>query len=158
MKWLIMFFIVALDQTSKWLVVTHLKELETIQIVEGYFHLHYLENRGAAFGIFQDQRWFFVVITVLIVGGILGFLIKNPQAEKVLVTALSLITGGAVGNFIDRLLLGYVIDFLDFQIWPVFNVADSAIVMGQLLLIFYLFRDHMSKREGESIGQTDHQN
>jgi len=141
MRWAIVMATILLDQLSKWMVVRHLKEVGQVPIIEGLFHLRYLENRGAAFGLMQDQQTFFIVMTVIIVGWIFGFLIKNPQINRLLMISLSLIAGGAVGNFIDRLFFGYVVDFLDFQVWPVFNIADVAIVGGQILLIYFIIKD-----------------
>ncbi len=150
MKWLIMLAVIAIDQMSKWWVITYLKEIGTIRIIEGVFHLHYLENRGAAFGIFQNQRLFFLVVNTLITCVIIWYLIKHPLINKGLMWALSLIVGGAIGNIIDRALYGYVIDYFDFLIWPVFNVADSAIVIGQVLLIFFIFKSGKIDLTGES--------
>jgi len=150
MKWLIMLVVIAIDQMSKWWVITRLKEIGTIKIIEGVFHLHYLENRGAAFGIFQDQRLFFLVVNTLITSIIIWYLIKNTKINRGLMWALSMIAGGAIGNIIDRALYGYVIDFFDFQIWPVFNVADSAIVIGQVLLIIYILKSGKHDLTGES--------
>ncbi len=150
MIWLIMLVIVVLDQVSKWWVLTSLKQIGTIKIIEGVFHLHYLENRGAAFGIFQDQRLFFLVVNTFITCIIIGYLIKHPRINKGLMWALSMIAGGAIGNLIDRALYGYVIDFFDFQIWPVFNVADSAIVIGQVLLIFFILKSGKEDMTGET--------
>ncbi len=141
MKWFIITATILLDQLSKWMVVRYLKEVGQVPIIEGIFHLRYLENRGAAFGLMQDQQVFFIVITVIIVGWIVWFLIKNPQVNRMLMLSLSLIAGGAIGNFIDRLFFGYVVDFLDFQVWPVFNIADIAIVGGQILLIYFIIKD-----------------
>ncbi len=141
MKWFIVTATILLDQLSKWMVVRYLKEVGQVPIIEGIFHLRYLENRGAAFGLMQDQQVFFIVITVIIVGWIVWFLIKNPQVNRMLMLSLSLIAGGAIGNFIDRLFFGYVVDFLDFQVWPVFNIADIAIVGGQILLIYFIIKD-----------------
>jgi len=149
MKWLVILTTILLDQLSKWLVNTKLKEIGTYPIIEGVFHLHYLENRGAAFGIFQDQRLFFIAITIVITGGILWYLTRYPQDSLLLTMALSLIAGGAIGNLIDRILYGYVVDFFDFQFFPVFNIADSAIVIGQGLLIYYILKDHGNEKTGE---------
>ena len=150
MKWLIMLVVISIDQASKWWVIHHLKEIGTIKIIDGIFHLHYLENRGAAFGIFQDQRLFFLVVNTLITCIIIGYLVKHPVMNRLLMWSLILIAGGAIGNIIDRALYGYVIDFFDFQIWPVFNVADSAIVVGQALLIFYILRHGKDEVAGDA--------
>ncbi|MEN1759505.1 signal peptidase II [Anoxynatronum sibiricum] len=149
MKWWVIIVTVVLDQVSKWLVVAYLKDIGTFPIIDGVFHLHYLENRGAAFGLLQNQRLFFIITTVLIVGGILWYLIFNPQLNRLLTLALSLVVGGAIGNFIDRMMYGYVVDFFDFQFWPVFNIADSAIVIGQALLIYYIFKGQPEHQAGE---------
>ncbi|SFI16353.1 signal peptidase II [Tindallia magadiensis] len=141
MKWVIIFITILLDQLSKRFAVLYLKELEQIPVIEGFFHLRYLENRGAAFGLLQDRQLFFLVITTLIVGWIFWFLVKNPNMNRLLVISLSLISGGAIGNFIDRLFFGYVVDFFDFLVWPVFNIADIAIVIGQVLLIYFIIKD-----------------
>lgn len=150
MKWLIMLVVIIIDQTSKWWAIHHLKDVGTIIIVDGIFHLHYLENRGAAFGIFQDQRLFFLVVNTLITCIIIGYLLKHPAMNRLLMWSLILIAGGAIGNIIDRALYGYVIDFFDFQVWPVFNIADSAIVIGQVLLIFYIIKHSKDEVAGES--------
>ena len=143
MKWLIMIIIIMLDQLSKYWVLLKLKPMGTLPVFEGIFHLHYLENRGAAFGLFQNQRLFFILFTFIIVSGIIWYLIQNQEINKILMISLSLIAGGAVGNLIDRALYGYVIDFLDFQFWPVFNIADAAIVVGQMLLVYFIIKDHI---------------
>jgi signal peptidase II len=148
MRWMIIITTILLDQLSKYLVIQNLKEIGTIKVIEGFFHLHYLENRGAAFGLLQNQRTFFIIMTVFIIGGILWYLIRHEQTSQLLTIALSLIVGGAVGNFIDRVRFGYVVDFFDFLFWPVFNIADAAIVIGQLLLLLYIFKDHVSEKEG----------
>ncbi|SMP46822.1 signal peptidase II [Anoxynatronum buryatiense] len=150
MKWWVIVVTVVLDQVSKWLVVAYLKDIGTFPVIEGVFHLHYLENRGAAFGLLQNQRLFFIITTVLIVGGILWYLIFNPQVNRLLTLSLSLVVGGAIGNFIDRMMFGYVVDFFDFQFWPVFNIADSAIVIGQALLIYYIFKGQPEQQAGEA--------
>ncbi|RQD66932.1 MAG: signal peptidase II [Tindallia sp. MSAO_Bac2] len=141
MKWFIVMVTIFLDQLSKRIVVRYLKEVEQIPVIEGFFHLRYLENRGAAFGLMQNQQVFFITITILILGWIFWFLIKNPQMNPLLMVSLSLIAGGAIGNFIDRLFFGFVVDFLDFLVWPVFNVADMAIVAGQIILIYFIIKD-----------------
>jgi len=151
MKWAVLLGALFLDQISKWLVVTRLKEIGTFPVIEGIFHLQYLENRGAAFGLLQDQMAFFVIVTVVVTGGILFFLFTEPNSSTFLQMALSLIAGGALGNLVDRIRFGYVIDFFDFQIWPVFNVADTAIVLGQIMLIVYLLKMNRDHSKGESI-------
>lgn len=126
-----------IDQMTKWFVVKEMEIGQSIPLIEGVFHLTSHRNRGAAFGILQDQRWFFIVITLLVVGGIIYYLRKVGRDKPLVSYALALILGGAAGNFLDRLLTGEVVDFLDFTLihYPIFNIADSAIVVGVALMI-----------------------
>ncbi|MFY0545315.1 signal peptidase II [Brevibacillus sp. H7] len=129
--------LVALDQWTKYLVVKHMELAESIPLIPGVFHLTSHRNMGAAFGILQNQRWLFVLITVAVVVGIVISLMRIGKTQPRVSLALSLVLGGAVGNFIDRLLTGKVVDFLDFTLinFPIFNVADVAITVGVALLL-----------------------
>lgn len=101
----------------------------------------YLENRGAAFGILQEKRVFFVILTIAVVAGIIFYFIKNYKNNpKILNIALSLIVSGALGNFYDRIFQGYVVDFIEFSFinFPVFNIADILITSGSILMIVYI--------------------
>lgn len=127
-----------MDQVTKWIVVKEMYLGESIPVMEGIFYLTSHRNAGAAFGILQNQRWFFIVITILVVVGIIYYLLQLKGEKKLMSWALGLILGGALGNFADRLLYGEVVDFLDVKIvlgtfyydFPIFNVADSALVIG----------------------------
>lgn len=143
--YLLALIIVVIDQVTKAIIVRSMSLSETIPLIEGVFHITSHRNRGAAFGILQDARLFFIVVTVIVVAAIIWYM-PRLQQHKLSLTALSLILGGAVGNFIDRLLQGEVVDFLDFRLinFPIFNVADSAIVIGVVLLLLDSLRD--SKR------------
>jgi signal peptidase II len=143
-KLIILFFtsfvIILLDQWTKQLVITQMKFAQSIPIIDSFFALTYIRNRGAAFGIlhsapsyFRDP--FFIVVPVVALVAIGFIFAKLKENEKLMAVSLSLIVGGAIGNLIDRVRFGYVIDFLDFHWkevyhWPAFNVADSAIVVG----------------------------
>ena len=136
--------LIALDQLSKYLAYTLLRPVQTVPIINGVFSLTYVENVGAAFGIFEGARWFFLIITVVIVAGIVFYYRKLPKnkAYNKARFALILISSGALGNFIDRLRNGYVVDFLHarFIDFPVFNLADSYVVIGVIFFaILYLF-------------------
>ena len=145
-KWylLIALAVVLLDRLSKWTVARALPLHESVQIVPSFFRLTHVQNRGAAFGIFDESptAWklgiliFFSLIALAVV---LTILWKNSHQFSLSGIALSLVLGGAMGNLWDRLMSGYVVDFLDFYIgsyhWPAFNVADSAIVIGAILLV-----------------------
>ncbi|MDQ0876836.1 signal peptidase II [Paenibacillus sp. V4I3] len=136
-----------LDQVSKWFIVKRIPLGEERPVLGDFFILTSHRNRGAAFGILQNQRWFFIVITLIVVIGILWYMRRTISERKVLLSfALSLLLGGAIGNFIDRALFGEVVDFLQFTfdfslfgkaiyyIYPIFNLADSAIVIGVILI------------------------
>lgn len=141
---------VILDQVTKYLVITHLKENEPFVIWENVFQLEYLENRGAAFGLFQEQRFFFYLSVILICGLVIWFYTKVPMEKKFLPLRICavLVTAGALGNFIDRVRLNYVVDFLYLKLidFPIFNIADiyvtiSAFVFFILLLFYYKEED-----------------
>jgi len=135
--------VVLVDQISKSLCSDWLRSLPnyTYEWIPGIFHLSYVENRGAAFGMLQNARVFFLVITVLTCALLLWYLIhERGKLHFLLRFSLALILGGAIGNFIDRAMLGYVRDMFSAVIinFAVFNVADSAITVGAVLLFFDL--------------------
>ncbi|HZJ56889.1 MAG TPA: signal peptidase II [Clostridia bacterium] len=136
---LIIFGIVLLDRISKYLAIVYLKDIGSIEIIKGVFSLTYVENRGAAFGILQNQRWFFIILTVVVGIGIIYFMFTQSNIESLLRISLSMILAGAIGNLIDRIRFGYVVDMLHFTLidFPVFNVADCFVVAGTILLAFY---------------------
>jgi signal peptidase II len=126
--------ILILDQSSKFMICRAMTLNESIPVVRNVFHLTYIQNKGAAFGLFPCQTLFFIIVTLLVISLII-FFYKRMSGNRVLMSwALGFILGGAVGNLIDRIRLQAVIDFLDFRIWPVFNLADSAITVGAIIL------------------------
>ncbi len=135
---------ICLDQYTKFLAVTHLKDRPSVVLIRNVFELSYLENKGAAFGIMQNQRWFFIVSFVFIIAIILWLYVKLPASKRFLPlhACSALIVAGAIGNLVDRVKLGYVIDFFYFSLidFPIFNVADIFVVTGVILLaILILF-------------------
>lgn len=140
MELILILLIIALDQVTKYLAVAYLKEVISIEIIKGVFNFTYVENRGAAFGILQNQRWFFIILTVIISIGLFYYLIVHAHHSLLLRISLSMILGGAIGNLIDRIRLGYVVDMLHFSLidFPVFNVADCFVVTGTILLAYYV--------------------
>ncbi len=130
--------ILILDQISKFLVINNMNPNDSIPIVQNVFHLTFVRNPGAAFGILPNQTLFFVIATVIVVTILLVVYWKIARNNKILTIALALQLGGALGNLIDRIRFSYVIDFFDFRVWPVFNVADVAIVIGVILLSWQL--------------------
>lgn len=144
---LIVITLYALDQWSKYLVVSRMSFYESIPVIENIFHITLIKNYGAAFGIFPHMRVFFVVMAVLVALFILIFLRHVPHHHVFLRVGLSLQLAGALGNLTDRMRVGYVIDFFDFRIWPVFNIADMAIVVGVFFLALELLR--MAPEKGQ---------
>ncbi|MCK9603624.1 MAG: signal peptidase II [Candidatus Omnitrophica bacterium] len=128
--------ILCLDFFTKFLAKQNLSLNEPLPVIKGFFYLTLVHNRGAGFGILKDQAILLVFTSLFAVILIYLGLKKNKIYKKPDITSISLafILGGALGNLIDRLFLGYVVDFLDFRIWPVFNIADSAITIGAILL------------------------
>lgn len=146
--WLVLIVgVVFLDQISKWLTIINLKLYETFPIINNVFHFTYVRNEGAAFGILKDHRWVFLVISTVAIIALSVFLWKKRNDSKLLCTAMSFIIGGGIGNMIDRLSLGYVIDFLDFRIinYPIFNIADSFVCVGVGLFALYIILDEVNE-------------
>ncbi|WP_282926774.1 signal peptidase II [Helcococcus kunzii] len=136
---------VALDQITKLLAIKYLKHAPTIKLIDNWLHLTYLENSGAAWGIFQSATLFFSVITIIICFAICWYLLKNSNNIDMLIKLpLVMIMAGAVGNLIDRLRLGYVVDFIFTPLgglynFPVFNFADIFVSVSAIFLAVYLF-------------------
>ncbi|MGC5325652.1 signal peptidase II [Brevibacillus sp. SYSU BS000544] len=140
---------VIIDQLTKYLVVTKMELGQSIPLITDVFHLTSHRNMGAAFGILQNQRVLFIVITIAVIVGIIVSLKRIGTSQPRVSLALSLVLGGAVGNFIDRVSTGKVVDFLDFTLinFPIFNVADAAITVGVGLLILDLLLESRRKAE-----------
>jgi len=146
----------ALDQITKTVVVATLSYVDRVSVIEGFFYLTHVRNPGAAFSLFAEapaevRAPFFLVTTLIAIGLIVSFFRKLSPGDRLSALALGLILGGAVGNLLDRLIYGAVVDFLRLQLWggyswPDFNVADSSIVIGVALLVIELFAS-----EGESL-------
>lgn len=130
--------VVVADQITKRLAEDRLRGQRSVAVLDDIVRLTYVENRGAAFGLLQDQTAFFVLVGILVIGVIAASYRYLPRSGFRLHLALGLQLGGAIGNLIDRIRQGYVVDFVDFGYrsnwWPVFNIADSAIVVGVALL------------------------
>ncbi len=142
----------AIDYVTKKIIEHNLELYEQIKVIGNFFLITYIHNRGAAFGILQEQRLFFLLITVIVVSGIIWYMQRSYRKGKGLVLiALGLVLGGALGNFLDRAIYGQVVDFMQFNfgsyMFPIFNAADSAIVVGVALIILDSLFD--SKRENK---------
>lgn len=129
--------VLAIDRLTKFIAVNKLSGGDSAEVLPGIFHLTLVHNRGAAFGLFSGQNTVFIIFSVIVVAAVAYFISAGMAKSFIVLTALALISGGAIGNLMDRISLGYVIDFFDFRIWPVFNVADIAISTGALLVILY---------------------
>jgi signal peptidase II len=141
--------ILVLDQLTKMIVDRTMSLHQSIPIIDGFFSLTYVRNTGAAFGIFAGSHEafrlpFLILVSVIALGFVVVMLKRLRDEETGLITALSFIIGGAIGNLVDRVLYGEVIDFVDFYWsnyhWPAFNVADSCITVGVLITLYYLIR------------------
>jgi len=148
----ILVFSVILDQILKMWAVSVLKNGSDIKIIGDFFGFTYVENRGAAFGMLQNQIWFFIIVTVVMIVVLTYIFFKTKNITKLSKLSLTLIAGGAIGNFIDRVRLGYVVDFIHirfgrFYDFPVFNIADSLVVCGTILLILLMFFNKFEKSE-----------
>lgn len=137
---LIFVLLVAVDQITKFFAVDRLKERVSVSIIEDFFSLTYVENRGAAFGMLQGGKWIFLAITAVVLVLIIIYYAKHKRTMENLWlrVALTMVAAGAVGNAADRLIRGFVVDFFDFNIFgydfPVFNFADILVVVGTILL------------------------
>ena len=144
--------VVVLDQITKWLAVEYLIPAGTVPIIKDALHLTYVENPGAAFGMMQNNRWIFLLVSTVAIIAIIIYLIKSAPKNKLALTSLAFILGGGIGNMIDRVALGYVVDFIDFRLinFAVFNVADSFVCVGAALLIIYvLFIEGKENKKSE---------
>jgi len=135
---IISFFVVLLDQITKYLIVRNFYFCESVPVIKNVFHITYVTNTGAAFSMFSNYgKWLLLIVVTAL---ILIYIFIARQRESIPVSSLaafSLILGGGIGNLIDRMFRGAVVDFFDFRIWPVFNVADSAITVGMLIIVLF---------------------
>ena len=149
---LISALLVGLDQWSKYLTVQNISLGETKEFIPGFFFLTHLRNTGAAWSLLEGKMIFFYVITVIVSVVIIYLLIKNYKKSIWYSVGLSFVLAGAIGNFIDRVRLGYVVDMLqtDFMNFPIFNVADSTLVVGVICIFIYLILDEKAAKEGKN--------
>ena len=145
--YLLIIIIVCIDQATKALIVRSVAHLSSKIIVPGFFNITHIRNRGAIFGFFSqsDSLILFIFLTsvsLIALGFVIFYFFKTPSSDRFMKVSLSLILAGALGNLIDRVIRGYVVDFLDFYVkswhWPSFNVADTSITVGAFVLIFIL--------------------
>lgn len=134
--------VLALDQVSKYFALEYLTQVDTIPLIQGVFHLTFRRNTGAAFSILRDNLPFLIGLTTVVICVMGFFLVKMVRSRQhpLMLVSLSMMFGGAIGNLADRIRLGYVVDYFDFRLinFAVFNVGDSFIVVGAILLGIYL--------------------
>ncbi|MDD6308659.1 MAG: signal peptidase II [Clostridia bacterium] len=132
----------ALDRLTKLIVHKEMRLGQSIPIIKNIFHITFQTNDGAAFSLLSGRILFLIVATLLIIAALVAYIIVKKPKSKIFGIAVSLMISGAVGNLLDRLFLGYVVDFLDMCIinFPVFNVADMCVVIGAALFCIYIFK------------------
>lgn len=149
MVFILTFVIIVLDQISKYAAIKYLKHQKPIVIIDNFFQLIYVENRGAAFGILQGKRLLFLIITIVVILIISFYLIKYyNQMTSLTRISLAMLIGGAIGNFIDRARFGYVVDFISVKLinkydFPVFNIADICVVVSTIFIVYLVLFDKL---------------
>ncbi len=143
--------VVFLDQLTKYLAIFFLKGEPSVPILEGVLQLTYVENPGAAFGMMKDQRWLFMVTSVVAILAMLAYLLIKRPKSRLECLAIAFIVGGGIGNMIDRTLIGYVVDMIDFCLidFAVFNVADSFVCVGAGLLMLWMIRSMIEEAKAD---------
>ena len=141
--------LIVLDQLVKWAIVSNIKLGEVKGFIPSIMSLTYLQNTGAAFSILEKQQWLFTIITHLVIGGAIWYLIKNIKGSFWLISGLTLIIAGGLGNFIDRLRQGFVVDMfqVDFINFAVFNVADTYLTFGVLIMLLVIIKEETNGSE-----------
>lgn len=140
MIYLISLIIIVCDQLFKYFIIKNFIQGQSYPVIDNFFYLTYIKNTGAAFGLLSAYSDFFKYMSVIIIIGFLIYIKYSSKKGIFLNIGSGLIIGGAVGNLIDRIRFDGVIDYLDFQFWPIFNLADTAIVIGTIFILIYLLR------------------
>lgn len=155
--YLIAILIILLDQITKWLIVSRMEFGDSITIINNFLYITSHRNRGAAWGILQGQMWLFYLITLIVIFALIFYMQKSAKGKWLLGVSLAFMLGGAIGNFIDRVVRKEVVDFIHTFIFgynfPVFNIADSALCIGVVLLMIVMLRDERETKE-KSYGEN----
>ena len=162
---LIIAFVIAADQFTKVWASSALTEIATMPVIEDVLHFTYVENRGAAFGMLADHRWIFMVLSVIGIAALTFWMLTDKSLTRTMKIILAMIIGGGIGNMIDRIRLGYVVDFIDcrFIDFYVFNVADSFVTVGCILFVLLLayeeYKNVKKKKDAEAVTEdgADHE-
>ena len=148
--------LVGIDQLTKYLAVQYVKPVGSIPVIDGFFQLTYVENRGAAFGMFQNQRWFFIGMTVLLILAACVLLVRYKHHTWMSYCCAALIISGGIGNLIDRIAIGYVVDFLSFSFFPpVFNFADCCVTVGAFSFVIHVLFAEKKAHPKEKLVEVD---
>ena len=142
---------IVLDQLTKWLAVVYLQGQPSFPLWEDVLHFTFVKNSGAAFGMLSNHRWVFMIVSTVAILGLAVYLFRFSPKQRLVQISLAMIIGGGIGNMIDRIALGYVIDFIDFTLinFAVFNVADSFVTVGAFLLMGYLIADTVKEMKAQ---------
>jgi len=143
---IVVFVVVMLDQITKYMIVSNMTEGMSIPIINQVFHLTFVLNPGAAFGMLEHNREFFIIMAIVVLMFVVYMRKKILEEPLTVQIGIALFVGGALGNLIDRMKTGLVVDFFDFRIWPVFNVADIAICLGVGVMIWSIIREELKSR------------
>ena len=143
---IVVFVVVMLDQITKYMIVRNMTEGMSIPIIDQVFHLTFVLNPGAAFGMLEHNREFFIIMAIVVLIFVVYMRKKILEEPLPIQIGIALFVGGALGNLIDRMKTGLVVDFFDFRIWPVFNIADIAICLGVGVMIWSIIREELKSR------------
>ena len=143
---IVVFVVVMLDQITKYMIVRNMTEGMSIPIIDQVFHLTFVLNPGAAFGMLEHNREFFIIMAIAVLMFVVYMRKKILEEPLTVQIGIALFVGGALGNLIDRMKTGLVVDFFDFRIWPVFNIADIAICLGVGVMIWSIIREELKSR------------
>ena len=151
---------VVLDQVSKLLVVANMSLGQSVDVIPGIFRFTYIHNYGAAFGSMANSRWIFMILSTVAIIAILVYIFWKKPQDKLLLASLGLIAGGGIGNMIDRVCLGYVVDFLDFCAFPklwmwIFNVADACVCIGAGMLALWMILDTIKEEKKKKLAENN---
>ena len=134
------FIVILLDQLTKITITSYLTLHQSIPLIKNIFHLTYITNTGSVFGILKGWQLPLIFFSIAVIGAIFYYLDEIKEKERLLQIFIGFILGATIGNLIDRVIFGHVIDFLDFRVWPVFNIADSFITISVIFLVIYFWK------------------
>lgn len=144
--------IAGIDQAIKYFVVQDLMPVKEVKVIDGLFSLVYVENKGVAFGMMQDHVWLFAVITVLLVAVLMFFIVSKKLSGKIFIISTMLLIGGGIGNFVDRITKGFVVDYLSVSFFPpICNFADYCITVGAVMLVIDMIMADVKKTPSDKL-------